>query len=150
MLLLFFGGGGGAVERNHPEYQREGNTWSVVIRSTNKKSRFHIALFHFLVGRKLLLDIFPWSIFLVAAAGYEAGNQWRITWEVRGTQATMTGVVELELKRWRLWRHLGWWTTSGGIKVRSRRLVQAAPPLRAPGVVSLQPQYFHLTGETPS
>ena len=45
------------IESHHRE--RESNTWSVVVSSTNKKSRFHIAsLFHFSIERKRFLDIF--------------------------------------------------------------------------------------------
>ena len=122
--------------------ERENNTWSVVVSSTNKKSRFHIAsLFHFSIERKRFLDIF-----LRIRCTQSAKNNWE---EVSADRCRRTGA--------------GWMTalaTSGReharAEGRSRRLVgrrlvgrcQAAPPLQAPGVISLQPQYFHLTGET--
>ena len=70
--------------------ERENNTWSVVVSSTNKKSRFHIAsLFHFSIEKKRFLDIF-----LRIRCTQSAKNNWE---EVRRLQAALTGVGELEL-----------------------------------------------------
>ena len=81
-----------------------GNTWSVIIRSTNKKRRLHISS---------SISLYSWK---KATPGHLQCPCWQqdlkhgINWgDFSRAQATMTGVGELELQRWRLRRHLGWW-----------------------------------------
>ena len=125
-----------------------GNTWSVVIRSTNKKRRLHISSTISLYSRKK------------ATPGHLQCPCWQqdlkhgINWgDFSRAQATMTGVGELELQRWRLRRHLGWWQRGRRWRLiglpsgaRIRRLLSSSSTWRRfPAAAALFPPH---TGET--
>ena len=74
-----------------------GNTWSVVIRSTNKKRRLHISSSISLYSwKKATPGHLPLGQFPCWQQDMKHGINWG---DVSRAQATLTGVGELELQR---------------------------------------------------